>query len=64
MREKYLRRNEDRLAVVKCSSSIKITINPDQVVEAIEHTDMELDFPPQQPYDKKANYAKYQHQLA
>ena len=45
VREKYLRRNKDRSAVVKCSSSTKITINPNQVVEVIGHTDKELDFP-------------------
>lgn len=45
VRERELIRNKDRVAVVKCASQQKITINPNQSVEIEGYTDKELNYP-------------------
>ena len=45
MREKELRKNKNRLAVVKCALAEKLTIEPNKSVEVIGYADKELNFP-------------------
>jgi len=45
IRDKMLQRNNNRLAVIKCASKKKITINPNQSVDVIGYADKELEFP-------------------
>ena len=45
IREKELRRNNHRIAVVKCAIVEKLTIQPNRSVEVLGYTDQELNYP-------------------
>lgn len=45
IRDRELRRNKDRIAIVRCAGTQKITLRPNESIEILGYTDKELDFP-------------------